>query len=511
MILTLQSLARKELIRPDYAESGDDMYFRFAHILIRDAAYTSIPKADRAELHERFAVWIEQETTELAGEYEEIIGYHLAQALQLLLELGPASERTNRLASRAATVLSAAGRRAFDRGDMPAAVKLLSRAVVLLPLEDEQRAVLLPELAFALFETGDFARLEDVLSETKEAAAACGDSKLEAYAVILRLWVESAWSPPGWADEAQREATQAIAAFEDSRDHRGLAKGWALLAHVQLVRAQFAAAEDAWFRAADHARRAVDSRDELESLAWVPLTAWAGPIRADRGLARCNEVLERARGDKKVTASALIAQAVFEAELGRFGEARACVGRAKALLEEVALTVWLAGPVAQFAGWVELLGDDAAAAERELRSGYDTLAEIGELGWLSTTAALLAEAVLVQGRVDEAEELTYASEKSAGAEDTYSHALLRSVRAKVFARRGDGDAALQLASEAVALADRTDFVDLRWLARVSCAEVFRTTGRGAEARALVEEAIEIAQERGSVVAEQRACELLDIG
>ena len=38
---------------------GDDA-FRFRHLLIRDAAYDGLPKATRAELHERFARWLEE-------------------------------------------------------------------------------------------------------------------------------------------------------------------------------------------------------------------------------------------------------------------------------------------------------------------------------------------------------------------------------------------------------------------------------------------------------------------
>ena len=71
----LMTLVRKELIRPDRATVPGDDGFRFGHILIRDAAYESIPKRSRAELHERFADWIE---TRLGDEApDEIIGYHL--------------------------------------------------------------------------------------------------------------------------------------------------------------------------------------------------------------------------------------------------------------------------------------------------------------------------------------------------------------------------------------------------------------------------------------------------
>ncbi len=506
VILRLQALSRKELVRPDYSEIGES--YRFAHILIRDAAYSAIPKADRAELHERFADFIEREARELSGEYEEIVGYHLDQARQLLLELGPASERTAQLGGRAADVLASAGRRAFSRGDMSAAVKLLARAAALLPEQDTERAELLPQLAFALFETGDFARLQDVVTETRKAAAASGNASVEAYAVILGLWIEISWAPEGWADAAQREASTAIFAFEAARDDRGLAKAWALLGLVYLVRAQFASAEQAWEKAAEHAQRAGDRRDELESLSWVPLVVWAGPTQAVRGLQRCEELAERARGDKKVTASALTARAAFEAGHGRLDESRALIGRAKALLEEVALTVWLAGPVAQFAGWIELLAGDSAAAERELRWGYDKLKEIGELSWLSTTAALLAEAVYLVGRADEAEELTAASEESAGAEDRYSHALLRSVRARILLGRGEAEAAESLARESVALADETDFYDLRWHTRMGYADVLRSAGRDEEAEAVLGEAAEIAERKGNLVGARRARELL---
>ena len=53
----LSTLVRKELIVPHEA-IGDD--FRFRHVLIRDAAYERIPKELRAELHERFADWLER-------------------------------------------------------------------------------------------------------------------------------------------------------------------------------------------------------------------------------------------------------------------------------------------------------------------------------------------------------------------------------------------------------------------------------------------------------------------
>ena len=190
-------------------------------------------------------------------------------------------------------------------------------------------------------------------------------------------------------------------------------------------------------------------------------------------------------GDKKATSSCLMAQAVFEAGLGHFEEARKLITQARELLEEIALTVWLSGPLAQFAGWVELLADDALAAERELRWGFDKLSEIGELGWLSTVACILGEALCAQGRYDEAEQLTTVTEGSADAEDAYSQALWRSVRAKTLIRRGELRSAEQLARESIEWADTTDFLHLRWHVHASGGEVLSRAGNPRDARVML--------------------------
>jgi tetratricopeptide (TPR) repeat protein len=509
VILHLQSLTRKELIRPDYADRGHEAAFRFTHILIQEAAYRGIPKGERAGLHERLAEWIETEVRDLAGEYEEIVGHHLERAARLRLELAPVSEQAGELGRRAAGVLASAGRRAFDRGDMPAAVKLYARAVSLLPERGRERAELLPQLAFALLEIGDFERLQAVVDETIETAAACGAPDLAAYARIVGLWMRLSWNPDGWAEAAQPQAEEAIVAFTEAGDERGLAKAWALLGLVHIERAQFAAAEQAWERAAGHAHRAGDRRDELEGLSWIPLAVWAGPTPAEAGLRRCREVVARADGDRKVRASALIAEALLVAGQGRFDEARERIADARALLGEVALTTWLAGPLAQFAGWTELLAGNPVAAARELRAGYDALHEIGERSWLSTLTAILAEALYAQGRDDEAEELVRESEASAGAQDAYSRALSSCVRAKLAARRGDARQAERLADEAVSRADTTDFAHLRCHVRLSEHEVLRLGGGDGDAgRRRLEEAIGIAEAKGSTVVAAQARERL---
>ena len=51
----LLSLVRKELVQPHTSAFAGEDAFRFRHVLIREAAYDSIPKQLRAQLHDRFA------------------------------------------------------------------------------------------------------------------------------------------------------------------------------------------------------------------------------------------------------------------------------------------------------------------------------------------------------------------------------------------------------------------------------------------------------------------------
>jgi class 3 adenylate cyclase/tetratricopeptide (TPR) repeat protein len=498
----LQSLVRKELVRPDFSDMRMGDAYRFSHILIRDAAYAGIPKAARAELHQRLADWIERTSRDRPIEYEEIRGYHLEQAHRALTELGMMSQEVVDLGRRASVPLVSAGLRAFARGDMPGAVNLLSRAVGLRPREDAERAELLPTLAFALMETGDFERLLEVVGEANEAAAASEDMGLKGNVAIVGLWIRLFTNPQGWADEAQRDATRVIETFRELGDQRGQAKGWAVLGLVNTMKAQFALAEEAWRRAAGFARAAEDRRDELEDLAWIPLAVWAGPGRPEDALRVSQEVTERAGGDKKVMATALFMQAPFKAGAGNIEEARDLIAQAKAILQEIELTVWIAGPLAQVAGWVELTADDPEAAERELRQGYETLQQIGDVAWLSTTVGILAEALYRLGRHDEAMELTSISEQTAAPDDVYSQVMWRSVRAKVIAP-ADREAAEHLAREAAAMADPSDFLHLRAVAAMSLADVLDRLGRSREAKEALREVVELFRRKGNDVEASR--------
>jgi predicted ATPase/class 3 adenylate cyclase len=503
----LQSLTRKELIHPSF--SGEEDALEFTHILVRDAAYREIPKALRAELHERLADWIDARSSDWAGEYDEIVAYHLEQAYRSRRELGLMTVEIEAVGMRAAAYLGSAGRRAIARDDLPAGVDLLSKAASLPSPDEQNRLDLLLQLAFALRNVGDFERLQAVVDEMREAAGAADDDRLLAHVSILELWIRLFTNPEGSPEEARRQAPHAISVFEQLGDEQGLAEAWSLLGLVAVTEAQFGPAQEAWEQAAAHAHAAGERREELEALSWVLLCMWAGPAHAQEGLRRCAEILEQARGDHKGMASAQFMRAMFEATLGRFEDARALIAQARALLQEVGLTVWMAGPMTQMVGFVELLADDPTTAERTLRWGYQTLRSVGEMAWLSTLVAILAEAVYAQGRYDEAEDLAKVSRDSAGSEDAYSQVLWRGVQAKVLARRGSSEEAERLVRASVALAESTDSLELQAAALANLAEVLGLAGRASEADAIVARAVQLFERKGNVVAPQRIRGLVD--
>jgi predicted ATPase len=161
----LGALVRKQVIEPDGGRFAGRRTFSFKHILLHDVAYQANLKSQRAELHAQYADWLVRETGERAGEYDEILGYHLECAYRNLSELAPADERGRELGRRAARHLGSSGARALARGDIRPAVSLLERAVSMLPDDDPARGDLSVKLGIGLAESGQLSRADALLSE----------------------------------------------------------------------------------------------------------------------------------------------------------------------------------------------------------------------------------------------------------------------------------------------------------------------------------------------------------
>jgi DNA-binding SARP family transcriptional activator/class 3 adenylate cyclase len=491
----LMALVRKELIRPDRSGVDADDAFRFRHLLVRDAAYSGLPKQERAALHERFASWLERTAGPRLTEYEEILGHHLEQAYRYRAELGLLDDQSRDLATRAGQRLAAAGRRAQARSDLSAATGLLARAHDLLGMSALELEVAV-DLAQALVDAGQFTQLEAVLSEVQRAAATAGDRRLEARGVLVQLTAQMSTATEGWAERARREAEQVVGLLEELGDDQGLAMAWTLLWDVASLTGR--SGVDALERALVHAQRANDSRQIAHCVTKLATEVVYGPLPVSEATRRCEQLIQRAAGSLWIEADVRHWMAVLHAMEGRIGDARALVARTKEVSQDLGQALWGAAMTMEYAK-VELLAGDAAAAERELRQGDSVLEQQGETAYRSTVVAMLAQAAYTQGHHDQADQWSRLSKRLAASDDLLSQVMWRGTQAKVLANKAETARAVMLAREAVTLAEASDWPNVRADALVDLAEVLRLANNPEEAVAALKRALALYRQKGNIV------------
>ncbi len=499
------SLERKRFVRAGSSSTGEAPAFRFDHLLIRDAAYGGILKRARVGLHERFVAWAERvnRDRDRESEFEEILAYHLERAHGYLAELGPLDEHGRDLGRRAAARLASAGRRAFARGDMPAAANLLRRGVVLLPPEDESRTPLLPLLGEAFMESGEFAWAKVYLDEAVEIAGRQGPPGLQRDAVLTRFLVLHHVTDDlaSWRSEVVREVERLLPAAEADGDHDVLAKAWRLLGFVDGSICRWGDQVAAVEQALKHARLAGDARLEARLTAAYTGGLCDGPAQVSEAIARCEEIVARELPDRQAEALVLCSLAYLRAMQGDFGEARELYGRARHLLRDLGGAV-LAASTSLASARVEHLAGAPARAERELALDQEALAAMGERYFLPLVTAQLAEAVQAQGRRAEAVALAADAAELADEDDVEAQALWRRVRARALAEEGRFEEAESLVRESLALLAPTDAPVMRADALVDLAECpHRKRARGRTDR--LEQALDLYTRKGNVVSAAR--------
>jgi class 3 adenylate cyclase len=490
----LGTLVRRELLRQVPSRLTGDEGFQFRHQLLRDAAYDSIPKQTRAELHERFASWLERTAGPRLREVEEILGYHLERAWGYRVELGVAEDRDRHLAEAAAQRLGAAGRRAMARGDLPAAANLLERAIALLADGDPARSELLVELADVLVTTGEFTRADGAVAAV--AALAAGDARLAAHASVARLRMQVAVATDLDADALQAEVRRAIATFAAATDERGLAKAYGLLAALGFLRCRIAEAETAAAEAIGHARLAGDEPTEGWARGMLAQAAFWGPVPVADGIRRCRALLAQAGGNRRAEVAALQSLAGLQAMAGEAATATATADRAVARAEDLGANRQ-AALAREFAAAAAMLAGDPAAAERHLRWGIRVVERQGDTGMRSNLTADLAHVLHELGRGEEALRQAMASQGLAARDDLFAQVRWRSAAAKSLAGEGRLEEAAPLAEEAVRIAGPTDMLTMRGDALLDQATVALAAGRDGDGAAAAHAALELYLAKGN--------------
>jgi class 3 adenylate cyclase/tetratricopeptide (TPR) repeat protein len=503
----LTALVRKDLLRPEQAQlTGDDGY-RFRHLLIRDAAYEALPKATRADLHERFASWLSDRGADLV-ELDEIVGYHLEQAVRYRSELGPLTDTDRSNAHHAGELLAGAGRKAHNRGDRRAAANLLDRARRLLGKPGPAHVLVALDLGRCLGETGDdLHRSRSVLEEAVAEADALGREDLRLRA---RLELEFVATLLGDAqpEEHERLAREAITVLERYADQEGLGRAWLVFATSFWIRGHWDDMLDALDRAIECAQRTGERSLEIVAKTFVLAATMFGSTPVGDGVRVSREILDDASDSRELQGWAVRMVGTFLMLDGRFDEAREHLARARVIFTELGNNAALVG-LTFSASPLELLSGDAVAAEEEARRGLELAQRISDLGRVPNLAALVADALLAQGRVSEAQEYAELARATANKEDASAEALWRIATARVLARTGASDEAVSLARKAIAVISSTQEAFTRCTLLLDGAEVLRLAGRPEEEAEVLREAVRVAEQKGATVLVERANERLE--
>ncbi|HEY3265018.1 MAG TPA: adenylate/guanylate cyclase domain-containing protein [Actinomycetota bacterium] len=497
----IRSLIRKELVRTDRSMVPGEEAFRFRHILIRDAAYQAIPKERRAAMHEGFAAWVGRAGGDRAEEQDEIVGYHLEQAFRYRQALGPLDDRARELGRQAAALLAAAGSRALGRYDVVAVANLLGRASGLLEPSDPARIALLPDLAFALWEGGAADESKAVMSEALARAERLGDPEVNAHVNVMRWFLQQ--DREGAQERVRSDAEQAAALFERAGDQTGLARAWQLIGSVEWDQGQAGKQLLALERALEHAKRAGDAFETAEILLSVTAALVRGPTPVPLGIAQAERIIDEYRANRGVETYMCHALAHLRARIGLFDAAREAAERYRDFLQDTGqvISYWRGAEVLFD---VEMLAGDTQTASAVAEEAYARLVE-REDRW-PYLCAFLAQARCASGRFAEAAE---AAEVAASSAIAVERALGLGVLARVRARQGDAATAEELIREAVEIVERTDFLFDRGTVQLDLGEVMELLGRGGEARAARERALEMFEQKGDLVSAARTRSLLD--
>jgi len=502
----LMALVRKELVRPDRATFAGEEAFRFRHLLIRDAAYQAMPKETRAELHERFAGWLERVAGDRAAEYEEILAYHLEQAFRFREELGPVDDGAREVARRAAAHLQAAGRRAGARGDYPAARNLLDRARELLPDGDAGRLGIQAQLGHAMFESGEIEAAHELLARTEDAARAAGDRGTEAWALVYRLEVAASIGMELQATVIT-QAAEAARTLESLGDEAGYALAMSVVGQFLFFTGHAGEAVATLEQVRERAERLGLTEQAQQAAWWIQAGLFFGPTPASEGEARLEALLPLTRGSATAEAAYLRAKSRFAWIQGRFDEARECLTRWEAIERDLGRRTRLASVHGHYLGPLELAAGNYEAAVASGRRGFEEQSALGDRGYSATAAGQLAHALLASGEDEEAERYAREAFDRSASDDLEPKISGGGALAVALARRGELSEAERVAREAVALARETDYAMNLAVVLVDLARVLALKGEPDEAQAAVHEAVEILERKEAWALADRAREV----
>jgi len=481
---SLGELERRDLVHArDVSTIAGEREYAFKHILIRDVAYGQLPKGRRTELHVRFTDWV----SALPGpedEFVEIVAYHLEQACRLAGEV--ARTPVPPPVAAAVAALARAGEKAERREGTREADRYYARALELVGPEQADAAVdLRLRRARILIALGDLRTAGLQLADVAEEARAIGRKDLQASALLALASID--WKQ-GRAAESGDHLTEAQAIIAEVGDRQ-----------LEIRAAYQEANNRGWFEGSSDAvvedlRGALRLAEEIEDRA----LRIEGHMRLGSFLFNMGSIEPAAReltaavelagemGSFRDEARAMSMLAMATYYLGEIDEAERIAIQALEWLERTCDSYLQVQNLRELARSALTRGQPEVAEQR-LREALPIALEGG--GWLVIeTYRYLVQALVHQGRLDDARALVAFAARNVPEEDAYARAALLVAEGIVASNDGEEAAAATAFSEALRLLDQQHLcVDLAET-RVLLGRALRSFGDVTGARTELERA-----------------------
>jgi len=455
--------------------------FRFKHVLIRDVAYSTVPKGERSRLHDRYGRWLEESLGDRSVEVGEIVAYHAQQAYRFAHELDAPNAQL--LGQRALDLLFAAAWNALDRDDA-AALDLYERANAVATAIGATPAELAEAKGYVVVLRRQIAaeqRPVDELDDAIAVARAAGPSR-----VLVDLLIPRAFEAHRFGLSGMPFAAEALTVAKATGDPELVAEAmWTQLEVVyldgDLTEMERLLAESLAYVKATGARRARDR-----------IYIWGSRLARYRGdLSQAavyrDESVAVSTGSKANRGIAAFGDCRFALAIGDVPAAVALGREALALMREVGLPHFI-GLCCLTLGDALLAAGDAAAARELLVEGLDIFVRRRQRRQIPELAARAARASVRLGDIGQARTHAEMARATALATDVESRYIAAVALAEVCEAEGDLAAADAGFREALAILGPTGIMDAQAFVHETYAEFLLRQSRGADARGELEAA-----------------------
>ncbi|HZJ26818.1 MAG TPA: adenylate/guanylate cyclase domain-containing protein [Acidimicrobiia bacterium] len=445
---SLVRLAERDLVELDEGT------FTFRNELIREVAYGTLTKADRARRHAHITGVLAHPATD-TSQIERVLGpltNHYLQAVGLVAELGHVDGIAEDFGTRGRTFMLRAVERADDEENWSVLRRLSDLTLQLVPSSDPHHTDLLYRRARARAELRDTRGAREDLAIVESRAVAAGDDACLARVLVL---LGDVFYKENDIDGARRTLDAAIDRWRELDDPDGLADALRQRAQVAMFGGDLAAAEHDALDALERFRAIGNRRGEawgLQTLAFVSFFSGVSDITE----ARLNEAgaLFAELGDWGGLGWSLGLLAWLRYTQGRFSEAERLAEQVRDDLGG-ADDDWALGMMQVLLANIALWRGQPAEAIHRAESARTIFEELDDAWGLLRALLPIARAQLCLGHLDAAlavaEQMGPVGKRLAGSPSGQIVSLLRS---QLLVHAGDpvaGDAIHAIGLEADAL------------------------------------------------------------